>query len=109
MDYRDIINCTTHDVTIMDSKGEVVTVIPPSGILPRLSPKTICVGTCQGIRLTKTQYGKSTGMPPEIPGTLYIVSAVLAKGFPQRKDLVIPNELVRNQRTVLGCKSLGFV
>ena len=107
--YLDIVNCTRHNVNIMDGIGNVTKVIIPSGRVPRLRPKTECVGSCNGVRLTRTKYGAAVGIPPEIPGVIYIVSAIIAKGLPNRKDFVIPNELVRDSGTVMGCKSLGFM
>ena len=93
----------------MDGVGNVTKIITPSGRLPRLRPKTENVGTCQGVRLTRTRYGAAVSIPPEIPGVVYIVSVIIAKGLPERKDFVIPNELVRDGRAVIGCRSLGFV
>ena len=60
------------------------------------------------VPLTKTNYG-STDLPEEKKDVYYIVSALVKNAFPERKDLLIPNEIVRDEHyNVLGCRSLSI-
>lgn len=43
-------------------------------------------------------------LPDPKPGTYYIVSKMLAQAYPERKDLIFPGTLVRNESgDVVGC------
>lgn len=102
-----IINKTPHEVKVVNEEGETLKVFPSDGTI-RLSMKTVEVGEVGGIRLTKTQYGEPEGLPEEVDGVYYIVSAMIKAACPDRKDLLVPAEQVRDEAgRIVGCKSLG--
>lgn len=106
-EFSRVVNCTPHPVTIVEN-GVVVRTIPTSGEVARLSVSTEPAGVVLGIPVTRTVFGEPVGLPePEI-GTCYIVSQLVKNALPERDDLVVPAEVVRDAAgNVVGCRSLG--
>lgn len=49
-------------------------------------------------------------LPPQRPGTWYVVPRVVALTRPERDDLLVPHLLVRNgEGTIVGCRGFGQV
>ena len=100
-------NLTPHTVTIVTSTGEQI-IYMPTGVIPRLSTKTIQVGAVDGIPLTSTVFGDVQDMPDAVQDTYLIVSRMVLAAMPYRSDLLVPNELVRNDKgQIIGCRSLA--
>lgn len=57
------------------------------------------------IPLTRTVYEDVMGLPPEEPNTLVVVSSLVRMGS-NRKDLVSPAALVREDGEIKGAKTL---
>lgn len=107
-----IINLTPHDVTLVISEERSVTFPTYSTVrpIPRVSTKTVSDGDIDGYPLTRTQYGEVEDLPEPKEGTWYIVSALVAGRCPDRTDLVIPNEAVRDDKgRIIGCRSFGRI
>lgn len=105
-----IMNLTPHDVMFVDDNENVIRTIRPSGIPARVSARTVIVGEIDGIPVTKTEFGEIENLPDPEEGTIYIVSLAVAKSCPDRDDVFIPNESVRNEKgVIIGCKSFGIV
>ena len=107
-----VVNMTPHAVNLRSSDGAELATFQPSGNLIRLSTETVPAGTIEvdgvTIPLTSTVFGDPEGLPSEEEGTIYIVSALVKSALPNRKDLVVPNEAVRDdQGRIVGCLSLG--
>ena len=106
-----IINKTPHDVIIFAPNGELIKFLAcPKDELLRLDQKVEPVGSLEGIPITRTIYGECK-LPAEQEGTYYIVSALIKTAYPNRKDLLVPAEQVRNPNNpseVIGCRSLGL-
>lgn len=114
----EIINLTPHAVNIVDANGNEILQIPASGTIARCSAETETVGEIivNGVRIpeTRTVMGDVYDLPEEKPGTIYIVSLAVAKAIakanPERRDLRIPDQSVRNAAgQIVGCRSLGTV
>lgn len=100
-------NLTPHAINIVDSEGRNIKTIEPSG-LARVAAVTVAIGEVDGIPLTRTEFGEVEGLPEPEDGTVFIVSALVKQRVPNRHDVVIPNELVRNEKgVIIGCKSLS--
>ena len=100
-------NLTFHTVTIIKSTGEQIIYMPiyPT---PRLSTKTEFIGAIDGVPLTKTVFGEAQDLPDAVQGTYLIVSRMVLAALPNRSDLLVPNELVRDSKgMIIGCKSLA--
>lgn len=105
-----IMNLTPHAITFVSEDGNILLKVEPSGQLARVAANTETVGECCGIPVTKTVYGTVEGLPEAQDGTVYVVSSLVAGRVPDRDDVFIPNESVRDdQGRIIGCRSLGHV
>lgn len=104
-----IINMTPHPITIVDDSNVVIKTIPASGTLIRLQASTVDAGfTVDDIKVTKTVFGSPEGLPEYSLGTFYVVSQLVKSALPQRSDLLVPADVVRDSNgNIIGCKSLG--
>lgn len=105
--FSRVVNCTLHPITIVKN-GVVIRTIPASGKVARLSVSTEPAGGVMGIPVTRTVFGEPVGLPEPEVGTCYIVSQLVKNALPERDDLVVPAEVVRDAAgNVIGCRSLG--
>ena len=103
-----IINKTPHAVTIVNMNGEIILSIPSDGAPIRLSTKTVPKEPIEGVPTSSTEFGEATGLPDFQEVVYYIVSQLIKGAFPERKDLLVPAEMVRDASgNIVGCKSLG--
>jgi len=108
-----IINCTPHPINILGEDNEVILSLPKGEIIPRLATSTKKVASINNISITETVLGEVKDLPKEDFGkfglnTIFIVSRLVLSACKDRKDLVVPNELVRDSEgKILGCKSLA--
>lgn len=88
------VNCTPHEVKLNDGR-----VFTPSGIVPRVS-QSYC--DTENPDILRTTYGSVENLPDPVPGTYYIVSALVREACKDRGDLVSPAsahpECVRNEK-----------
>lgn len=104
-----IINLTPHSISFFKGDGSTVEV-PTSGTIARLTTQTIQTADIDGIPVTETVYGEIEGLPAPVKGNVYIVSSLVAQRVPDRDDVFIPAESVRDdQGRIIGCKSLGRI
>ena len=103
----ELINKTPHKITILGEDNEIIEVIPTSnGQEWRLDESTTIKGRINGKRISKTVY-RCSQLPEPKEGVWYIVSALFKLHYPERTDLLVPAEVVRDGSRILGCKSLG--
>ena len=106
----EIINLTPHSITFISQEGAPVLVVKPSGIVARVTPTTTIVGEIEGIPVTATTFGEIEGLPDPETDKIFIVSSIVAGRVPDRTDVFIPNESVRdNEGRIIGCRSLGKI
>lgn len=102
-----IVNLTPHDVNVLSSDGSVK-IFPPGEETARLKVDVTYITTVDGVRITKSDFYKIK-LPKEKKGKYYIVSYLVKNAFPERKDLLVPSEPVKNGNgRTLYCKSLGL-
>jgi len=111
---KELVNLTPHAINMMDDDANVICVIEPSGTLARVSVRTERTETLDfdGVNLatSKSVYGDIEGLPDETDGVAYVVSSLVAQRVPERNDVFIPNESVRDEKgRIIGCKSLGRI
>ena len=105
-----IMNLTPHAINFVNENGEAVLTIEPCGELARVTTKTVVTGEINSIPVTTTEFGEVEGLPDPTPDTIFIVSSLVAGRVPEREDVFIPNESVRDEKgRIIGCKSLGRV
>ncbi len=101
-------NFTPHPISICNNAGEVVRVFQPEGLV-RLRAVTVPAGEIDGILVTRTEFGQPEGLPDFKEGTFYIVSQLVKSALPSRSDLLVPAEVVRDEKgSIIGCRSLGL-
>ena len=105
------INLTPHDINIVNDDGKLIFSIPPCGEIARVTTHTEVVGYVDfDIPLTKTVFGEVEGLREPVEGVYQIVSSLVKQRCPDRDDVVIPNEIVRDgDGYIIGCKSLGLI
>lgn len=100
-------NLTPHTINIVTGNGNIE--ITPSGVIPRVSVKTVPVGSANGIPLFRNEYGNVVDLPDPVDGTLYVVSGLLKSACPERSDLVVPAKQIRDEQgRIIGCEGLAF-
>lgn len=103
-----IINLTPHPINIIGAENKTIATINSDGVA-RLQSSTVSAGSFGGIPITKTVYGVPTGLPDFEPGVFIIVSQIIKNAYPDRIDLLVPSEVVRDSDgKVIGCRSLGI-
>ncbi len=101
-------NYTPHPISICNNAGDIIRVIQPEGLV-RLKAGTVPAGEIDGILVTRTEFGQPEGLPDFKEGTFYIVSQLVKSAMPSRSDLLVPAEVVRDEKgNIVGCKSLGL-
>jgi len=100
---------TPHPITILDESNNIIRSIPSDGLI-RLKTSTVSAGfTVDDVNITKTQFGEPQGLPNYELGKFYVVSQLVKNAFPEREDLLVPAEVVRDENgQIIGCRSLGI-
>lgn len=106
-----IVNLTPHALTLVVGSGTVT--VPPSGTVARVAVTREPAGTVTldgvAVPLYRTTYGAVEGLPDPTPDTLYVVSSLVAAAARDRNDLVVPDDLVRDEQgRVVGARGLAF-
>ena len=105
---KEIRNLTPHKVSVFDQDGNTVAVFEPVG-LARCAQYTQVIAKVNGINITTSVFGEVEGLPEEQPGVYYIVSRLCLSACPDRHDLLVPNELVRDDDgNIIGCQSFSI-
>ena len=104
-----IINLTPHPVNLLDVDANVIITFHTEG-LARCSQNDVIIGKLnKDIILTKTSYGEVIGLPEQSPRTFYIVSRLVRNALPNRTDLLVPNQLIRDSEgQIVGCRSFSI-
>ena len=110
-----LVNLTPHALVIMPEGPDGPTVtIPPSGQVARCATSRVQVDTVtvDGITVpvNRTEFGAVTGLPDPQPDTIYIVSSLVAQAVPDRQDVFIVDDAVRDEQgRIIGCRALAHV
>lgn len=103
-----LLNYTPHPIHVVGEDNQVIKTIESTGLI-RLKASTVDAGfEVNGVKITTTDFGEPEGLPEFEEGVFYIVSQLVKSALPQRRDLLVPAEVVRDDKgNILGCKSLG--
>lgn len=104
-----VMNFTPHPINVCDTAGKVIKTFQPEGLV-RLKASTVPAGfDVDGVPVTKTLFGEPEGLPEQQGGVFLIVSQIVKSALPERTDLLVPAEVVRDEKgNILGCKSFGI-
>lgn len=90
-----LINLTPHTVNIVKNDNSIIS-FPPSGTIARVFSDYVKRGTVNDIDVVDVVYGDVIDLPPPRKDIVYIVSRMVLNATPNRRDLVVPHDLVRN-------------
>lgn len=104
-----IINKTPHAVYILNKDNTILKMFPKSNGMIRVPEKNTDVGFIDGIPISVTEWGITTDVPLPKRGTFYIVSQLVRNALPDRPDLLVPKQVVRDgQGNIIGCRRLDI-
>jgi len=107
-----VVNCTPHDVNLITENGSIT--FPRSGIIPRLTEQQNKINSVivNGIEIDimSKSFLEPEGLPEPKENTIFIVSALVAGAVKNRDDLVIPNDIIRDDKgNIIGCRNLAKI
>ena len=110
-----IVNLTPHALNLMPEgpDGPVVT-IPPSGLVARCAVDRVQVDTVTvdgiSVPVNQTWFGEVSDLPEPQPDTIFVVSTLVAQAVPERQDVFIVDDVVRDdQGRIIGARALAHV
>jgi hypothetical protein len=104
-----LVNLTPHDVVVVVAEDSVT--IAPHSSAARVSATDTEIGAIevadgQFVPLVQSELGKVEDLPDVAPDVLYIVSRPVFEAADERTDLVVPSDLVRDERgAVVACRA----
>lgn len=110
-----IVNLTPHKIVLMPEGPDGPTItIQSSGIVARCATNRVQVDTINikgvSIPINRTQFGAVEGLPDPQPDTIFIVSSVVAQAVPERDDVFIVDDTVRDEQgRIIGARALSHV
>ena len=105
-----IINLTPHAVNIICNEKTIT--FEASGEVARCKQSDSTIGKIETengtIAISATKFGDVEGLPEPKADTYYIVSRLIMQACSDRADLLVPNEIVRDETgRIVGCESLA--
>jgi len=105
-----LVNLTPHPVRVLKENGELVMELPPEGIVPRCAEEVEPYTEVNGIPVVRKRLGAVEGLPAPEDSVYYVVSRAVAEAARGRDDLLIPDDLVRDEKgRVIGCRRFAVV
>ena len=96
-------NYTPQDINMIDGAT-----FASQGVA-RVSTETVNYTMIDNVQIVKVTFGQVQGLPEPSEGDFFIVSQIVKSALPNRSDLLVPAELVRdNEGRIIGCKSLAI-
>ena len=104
---KNLINLTPHALNIVCPKGDTLT-LQPSGEVARVEVQNVELDAFDfSCRVYAQREGKVVDLPPQRLNTGLVVSMMVRKALPDRKDLFSPGDLIRdNDGKPVGCNGL---
>ena len=100
-------NLTPHVVNYVSENGNIIS-IEPEETPARCYQSTVPDCVLDGFNITKSTFGKVENLPEQEDGIFYIVSRMVLSACSDRHDLLVPNEIVRDDSgQIVGCKSFS--
>lgn len=109
-----LLNLTPHVINLLTNTGDIVAIEPLNDTPARVSAtlKDCGVFEANGLAFnhTEQEFGDIINLPEEQEGTFFIVSRIVADAAPERKDLAIVNDLVRDEQGLVShARSISFI
>ena len=112
---KQLINLTPHAINILDEDNNLIMSVDPDGRVARVTVSRENTGLINVgghiIQLSQTVISDEiTDLPDPEDNVILIVSSMVANACPQRQDVRIPDDAVRDEAgRIIGCRSLGHV
>ena len=108
-----IVNLTPHPIRFIGENGGVILTVESSGVA-RAAQTREMIGSADlgtnSIPINHCKYGAVEGLPDPENGVVYVVSALTAQAVPNRSDVFITDDAVRDESgRVIGCKALSHI
>ena len=109
-----LINLTPHNINIIREDGRLILALPRSGRVARCDEEVEDLGTLMvdgvEIPIIRKSLGKVENLPEPQARVFYIVSLAVAKAVPERDDLLVPGQAVRDEQgRIIGTSALAKV
>ena len=105
-----VLNYTPHEIVIFNDDDRIIKRIKPTGKAIRVNQENKRIGyiDIDGVAVPESSVTFiDNGLPEEKEGVYIIVSKLTADAFPLRNDLLLVNEMVRDENgAIVGCRSL---
>lgn len=109
----EIINATPHELVIFDEDHNPLLRLPKSGRPFRVAERTTThepiTAADHRIPVVRISFAEiEPPLPAPVDGTWWVTSHLVAAAAPERDDLLIPTQVVRDAAgRILGCRALG--
>ena len=105
-----IINLTPHAINFLDESNRPILTVEPSGVIARAKQTRTLCGNIDGIPVNQCAYGQVQGLPEPAKETIYVVSSITAQACPERADVYIVDDSVRNEDgRIIGVRALAHI
>jgi hypothetical protein len=105
-----LINLTPHPVTLMTGGPTRKLTVVPEGTEARVRMEREWIedlSTVGRVPIYRTEFTEVLNLPSPEPGTRYIVSSVVADACPDRDDLLVPDDRIRDEnKRIVGARGL---
>lgn len=104
-----VLNLTPHSIEVISCDGTVTATFPPSGQVARCAMEFGDEAELfPGVPVGTVRYGEVSGLPSPKPGVWLLVSVIVRLACPDRHDLLVVANEVRDQSgRVVGCRGLA--
>lgn len=111
-----LVNLCPHPITLIGPNDERVTIPPDPAGPARCEILSVFIGEINAegvpfaIPVRGTMLGTVTSLPPRQEGVVYIVSRQVAEACPNRDDLFIVDQTVRDEQgRIIGARALARI
>ena len=100
-----VVNLTPHEVRFVDEQARVIRSWRKAPDPARVEAVRTPLNPVEGLPLLAERRSRAV-LPEPREGVWYIVSSVVSSAHPERDDLLVPSDFVRDDRgMVTGCRS----
>lgn len=101
-----VVNLTPHEVRVIDAQARVIRTWKSAPRPARVETDRVPLREIDGIPLLSEERTRAANLPDPEEGVWYIVSSVVSSAHPERCDLLVPSDLVRDSKGVVtACRS----
>lgn len=109
-----IINLTPHSINFLGAADNRVILTVPSSGVARAAQRRETIGWVEldgmTLSVTRSKFGAVEGLPASEADTIYVVSALTAQAVPEREDVFIVDDSVRDENgRIIGVRGLAHV